>query len=104
MLAFPEYCIPDSEDETKPQEPVKQLIDLVVRGSTLCVDHGAQLVDLVVRDSTIRVIHDIRLNMSTWKGLAVGTLIGMFIGCILQMAVLLIRATNARLVDVKALN
>jgi hypothetical protein len=92
MLTFLEFHIPESEDdeETKPLVPVKQLVDLTIRDTTLRMNHGPQLIDLVVRDSTIRVVHDIRLDMGSWKGVAIGTLIGMFIASFLQLTMLLI--------------
>jgi hypothetical protein len=103
---LPEFHIPDSDDdqeEAKPGVPVKQLVDLVVRGSTLHMDHGTQVVDLVFRDS-IRIVHDIRLDMGSWKRVAIGFLLGLFFSCILQFMVVLIAGINMPLAGVKALN
>ncbi|KAH6884352.1 hypothetical protein BKA70DRAFT_1237728 [Coprinopsis sp. MPI-PUGE-AT-0042] len=51
-----EYHIPDSDDEAT---------HVILRDSSLRIDHGPLLMDLVIRDSRIYIVHDIRIDRLT---------------------------------------
>ncbi|KAH6908706.1 hypothetical protein BKA70DRAFT_1426598 [Coprinopsis sp. MPI-PUGE-AT-0042] len=53
---FQEYHTPDSDDEAT---------HVILRDSSLHIDHGPFFMDLVIRDSTLYIVHDIRIDRLT---------------------------------------